>query len=310
MGFPIVNHSKVERGYFMYAVSGALVPGSGGIYDAANAPLDYSTAILAVARPGFVFNEWMGVVNSSGDSSPWLQLNPSYPVPEDGAGALFGLGNPADIGKFVLRASAGAGGSVSFGASNLFTPGATATITATPDTGFAFSHWSGDASGSANPLTVTMSADQTITAVFSQSAGGGTVVTPYAPSPAQYGESYSYPYTPTNGTGPYTFAVTAGALPAGLALDGATGEISGVAVAPDVNNDACTPTITMQISRDGGFTWGNERTIPLAKLGQYLKRLRWLMCGRGRLVAIRIFWTAPVDIALIAAYLDIEVGTS
>ena len=310
MGFKIVNHSETFRGYFVYVASGGLVPGSGGIYEASNAPLNYGTAVMAVARPGYVFNEWMGVVNSSGDSSPWLQLNPSYPVPEDGAGALFGLGNPADIGKLVLRASAGAGGSVSFGASNLFTPGATATITATPDTGFAFSHWSGDASGSANPLTVTMSADQTITAVFSQSAGGGTVVTPYVPPPAQYGEAYSYPYTPTNGAGPYTFAVTAGVLPAGLALDGATGEISGSAIAPILDNDACTPTITMQISRDGGFTWGNERTIPLAKLGQYLKRLRWLMCGRGRLVAIRIFWTAAVDTTLIAAYLDVKAGTS
>ena len=311
MGFQIINHSKFERGYFVYVVDGSLVPGADGIYEAANAPLNYATAILAVARPGYVFNEWMGAPNLSGSDSPWLQLIPGIPVPEYGVGALFGPGNLGDAGKMVLRTSAGAGGSVSPDVETLFVLGATATVTATPDAGFSFSGWGGDASGSTNPLTVTMDADKTITAVFSQGSGGGeTTIAPYVPPPAQYGEAYSYAYTPTNGAGPYTFAVTAGVLPAGLALDGATGEISGSAIAPILDSDACTPTITMQISRDGGFTWGNERTIPLAKLGQYLKRLRWLMCGRGRLVAIRIFWTAAVDTTLIAAYLDVKAGTS
>ncbi len=40
------------------------------------------------------------------------------------------------------------------------------TLTATPSEGWVFSSWSGDASGNQNPLTVTMSASKSITAIF------------------------------------------------------------------------------------------------------------------------------------------------
>lgn len=57
------------------------------------------------------------------------------------------------------------------------------TLTATPTIGWSFAHWSGDASGTANPLTVNMTSDQTITATFTQdmytlsvsTVGSGTV---------------------------------------------------------------------------------------------------------------------------------------
>ncbi|MCX6875947.1 MAG: SUMF1/EgtB/PvdO family nonheme iron enzyme [Verrucomicrobia bacterium] len=51
------------------------------------------------------------------------------------------------------------------GAGN-YTPGSTATLTATPDPGYVFSKWTGDATGRANPLSVVMDSDKTITAVF------------------------------------------------------------------------------------------------------------------------------------------------
>jgi len=41
------------------------------------------------------------------------------------------------------------------------------TITATPDSGYEFSGWSGDASGTENPITVTMDSDKSVTANFS-----------------------------------------------------------------------------------------------------------------------------------------------
>jgi hypothetical protein len=40
------------------------------------------------------------------------------------------------------------------------------TLTATPDMGYTFSHWSGDAGGSANPLQLIMNGDKSITANF------------------------------------------------------------------------------------------------------------------------------------------------
>ncbi|WP_299682338.1 T9SS type A sorting domain-containing protein, partial [uncultured Tenacibaculum sp.] len=44
--------------------------------------------------------------------------------------------------------------------------GSVVTLTATPDAGYEFTGWSGDASGTTNPLTITMDADKTVTAMF------------------------------------------------------------------------------------------------------------------------------------------------
>jgi uncharacterized repeat protein (TIGR02543 family) len=40
------------------------------------------------------------------------------------------------------------------------------TLTATPDTGYVFSGWSGDLTGSVNPATITMSSNRVVTATF------------------------------------------------------------------------------------------------------------------------------------------------
>ena len=45
--------------------------------------------------------------------------------------------------------------------------GSTISISATPSNGYQFSHWSGDASGSSNPLSITINQDTSIVANFS-----------------------------------------------------------------------------------------------------------------------------------------------
>ena len=64
----------------------------------------------------------------------------------------------------TLSVTAPSGGSV-VGAGT-YQAGETATATATPDLGYLFTAWSGDASGSDNPLSVTMDADKTVGATF------------------------------------------------------------------------------------------------------------------------------------------------
>ena len=66
----------------------------------------------------------------------------------------------------TLNVNAPSGGSVTGAGS--YQAGATATVTATPDLGYLFTAWSGDASGSDNPLSVTMDADKTVGATFEQ----------------------------------------------------------------------------------------------------------------------------------------------
>ena len=47
-----------------------------------------------------------------------------------------------------------------------YNPNTTAPLTATPDPGYVFSKWTGDATGKANPLSIVMDSDKTIIAVF------------------------------------------------------------------------------------------------------------------------------------------------
>lgn len=48
----------------------------------------------------------------------------------------------------------------------LYDPNTQVQLTATPDPGYLFSAWSGDATGSTNPLSVTMDSNKTISATF------------------------------------------------------------------------------------------------------------------------------------------------
>lgn len=56
-----------------------------------------------------------------------------------------------------------------------YAPGTSVTLTATPGgPKWHFAAWSGDATGSANPVVVVMNANKTVTAVFQHSGGGGS----------------------------------------------------------------------------------------------------------------------------------------
>lgn len=56
------------------------------------------------------------------------------------------------------------------------------------------------------------------------------------------GDPVSTTFTASGGEGPYTFAVTAGSLPAGLSLNGSTGEISGTPTTPGAYSFGITVT--------------------------------------------------------------------
>ena len=78
--------------------------------------------------------------------------------------------------------------------------GTEVTLTAVPDEGYRFAEWGGDASGSENPTTITIDADKTISAVFSEvtgidpfnSASAQSVLMENYPNP--FSESTTIPY--------------------------------------------------------------------------------------------------------------------
>jgi uncharacterized repeat protein (TIGR02543 family) len=71
------------------------------------------------------------------------------------------------VGEWRLTTVAGAGGTITRNPDLAkYTNGATVTVTAVPNAGFAFTSWSGDASGTTNPITITMNGNKTVTAGF------------------------------------------------------------------------------------------------------------------------------------------------
>jgi len=68
----------------------------------------------------------------------------------------------------TLIPSPGAGGSISASPPGPYYYMDTVTLTANPNTGWTFSHWTGGLTGSVNPDTITMDTDKTVTAVFTQ----------------------------------------------------------------------------------------------------------------------------------------------
>ena len=91
-----------------------------------------------------------------------------------------------------------------------YTHGTVVQLTATPGTGYTFTGWGGDTSGTANPLTVVMTRNRSITATFTintytlsvSTVGTGSVTK--NPNQATYNHGTSVLLTPNPGTG-YSF---------------------------------------------------------------------------------------------------------
>jgi hypothetical protein len=91
--------------------------------------------------------------------------------------------------NYSLTTSVSGSGSVSGGGS--YSSGATATVTATPGSGFTFSGWQGALSGTANPASLTMDGDKSITAVFTAVNAAPTITWNLSPASAASGQSYT-----------------------------------------------------------------------------------------------------------------------
>lgn len=144
------------------AGTGGSVSG-GGTYNS-------GTVVQVTATPdaGYQFDGWSG--DASGTNNPLdVTMNGNKTIT-----ASFSQIPPT---QYTLTTSATAGGSVTAGGT--YNAGQVVNITATPNSGFQFDGWSGDASGTTNPLSVTMDANKSITATFSAISGGGCTGAPH-----------------------------------------------------------------------------------------------------------------------------------
>lgn len=138
------------------AGAGTTNPAPGGhTYDAGTV-----VTITATANPGYAFSQW------SGDASG---TNPTVQVTMNANKTV--TANFVAVYTLTVNVSPAGAGSVSRNPNLAEYPaGTVVTLTATPSSGYQFSHWSGDLTGSANPATITVNSNKTVTANFVESA--------------------------------------------------------------------------------------------------------------------------------------------
>ena len=165
-----------------------------------------TVTVTASPNDGFSFSNWTvgGKVVST---------NPSYEFKMNGNIAL--VANFV-VRTYTLKVNAQNGIVAKDPNQESYNHGIAVGLTATPATGYKFSSWSGDATGSTNPLTVTMNADKNITANFtlipvnytlSVTAQNGTVAKD--PNQQTYNSGATVKFTATPATG-YKFSSWSG----------------------------------------------------------------------------------------------------
>ena len=127
---------------------------------------NYGSSVTLTATPaaGYIFSSWSG--DATGTTNPLsVTMNANKNIT-----ANF---TAIPTNAFTLTVNAVNGTVAKVADQATYTSGTTVVLTATAAAGYTFSSWSGDATGSVNPLTVTMNANKNITANFTPLAGVG-----------------------------------------------------------------------------------------------------------------------------------------
>ncbi len=135
---------------------------TGGTTDPAPGSYTYDpgteVTIEAIPDSGYGFSGWTGDVLDGHEND-----NP-ITITMDGDKSI----TANFIRQYTLTIAAGAGGATSPSPGSYdYDSGSEVSVTATPNSEYQFSEWSGDASGTTNPITITMDSDKSITANFS-----------------------------------------------------------------------------------------------------------------------------------------------
>jgi len=163
-----------------------------------------TVSVQAVAAEGYHFTGWSGAV--TGSSNPVsLVMDASKSVT-----AAFAAN------AYTLSISAANGAVTASPSQATYTHGEVVTLTATPSTGYSFSSWSGDASGTAGSTTVTMDGDKSVTAAFTLntytlniSSVNGTVTRDPVQATYTHGQTVTLTAVPATG---YSFSSWSGDL--------------------------------------------------------------------------------------------------
>jgi len=170
-GVTVPNVIRVQRtNSTCYSLSTNVNPGGAGSVNI-NTPSNCAQGkylpgtnvqLTANANSGYTFQSWSGCDSASGNTCN-VTMNGNRSVT-----ANFSA-NPVCY-TLTTNVNPGGSGSVSVNpgpnCGSQYTAGTNVTLTANPNSGYTFSYWSGDASGSSNPTTITMNGNKNVTANF------------------------------------------------------------------------------------------------------------------------------------------------
>jgi uncharacterized repeat protein (TIGR02543 family) len=89
---------------------------------------------------------------------------------------IYATYTPSAPPQYTVTVNTSGNGSVTLNPpGGVYSAGTNVTLTATPDSGWQFSGWGGDISGTTNPATITVNSNMTITANFTEIGATGTV---------------------------------------------------------------------------------------------------------------------------------------
>jgi len=121
--------------------------------------------LLATADPGWAFTGWSGDLTGSANPD-------SFTIDETPFVTATFTQN-----QYTIAVSVVGQGSVARNASEPYVYGQAVNLTAIPQAGWSFQDWSGDLTGSANPATITLDANKSVTATFTQDSYPLTMIT-------------------------------------------------------------------------------------------------------------------------------------
>jgi hypothetical protein len=161
--------------------------------------------IMASSEPYTLIGTVSGVASGSNASVNWPgratnQAYEWYAVANDGStnttSATWNFTTTATPLVYTLTTNVVGTGTVTKNPdATSYTSGSVVTLTATPGTGYVFSSWSGDLSGSTNPMPITMNANRVVTATFlavvtrTLSSGWNLIALPLQPTTTLTAES-------------------------------------------------------------------------------------------------------------------------
>ncbi|MBE3136799.1 MAG: hypothetical protein IMZ43_05330, partial [Thermoplasmata archaeon] len=144
-----------------YALSMSVDPVAGGSVAAVpSLPYYYGTMVTltAIENPGYSFDQW------SGDASGSSSVTTVTMTGDKSVTAHFSQ----DVYTLSISVDPVAGGSVGAVPSPPYYYGDVVTLTATENPGYSFDQWSGDLTGSTNPIDITMTNNKVVTAHFNE----------------------------------------------------------------------------------------------------------------------------------------------